>query len=80
MTTSQSRGSVGARAAGSGRPRNPNTENSGAEAIRDFVDDMREALEQSGIDAGSLILEITESAMLYDSERALRVIRMNWRR
>ena len=46
MTTSQSRGSVGARAAGSGRPRNPNTENSGAEAIRDFVDDMRELLQQ----------------------------------
>jgi hypothetical protein len=46
MTTSRSRGSVGTRAGGSGRPRSPSTENSGAEAIRDFVDDMRDLLEQ----------------------------------
>jgi hypothetical protein len=46
MTTSRPRGSVGTRGGGSGRPRSPSTENSGAEAIRDFVDDMRELLEK----------------------------------
>ncbi|WP_433296880.1 phage holin family protein [Pseudonocardia sp. CA-142604] len=43
MTTS--RGSVGTRAGGSGRLRSPSTENSGAEAIRDFVEDLRDLLE-----------------------------------
>jgi hypothetical protein len=42
MTTSRPRGSVGRPAGGSGRP---STENSGAEAIRVFVDDVRELLQ-----------------------------------
>ena len=46
MTTSRPRGSVRTGARGSGRPRSASTESSGAEAIRDFVEDMRELLEQ----------------------------------
>lgn len=45
MTTSRPRGSAGTRAGGSGRPGSPSTESSGADAIRDFIDDMRELLE-----------------------------------
>ena len=46
MTTSRPRGSVGSGAGGSGRPKSSSTENSGAEAIRGFVDDVRELLQQ----------------------------------
>ena len=46
MTTSRPRGSAGSRAGGSGRPKSSSTGNSGTDAIRDFVDDMRELLEQ----------------------------------
>ncbi|GAA1193748.1 phage holin family protein [Pseudonocardia alaniniphila] len=44
MTTS--RGSMGTRAGGSGRPRSHSTESSGAEAIRDFVEDVRDIIEE----------------------------------
>ena len=46
MTTSRPRGSVGSPAGGSGRPKSSSTENSGTEAIRGFVDDVRELLQQ----------------------------------
>ena len=46
MTTSRPRGSVGSPAGGSGRPKSSRTENSGTEAIRGLVDDVRELLQQ----------------------------------
>jgi diguanylate cyclase (GGDEF)-like protein/PAS domain S-box-containing protein len=41
----------------------------------DFIDVLRGLLEKNRVPGEALELEITESAMLYDSERALRVIR-----
>jgi diguanylate cyclase (GGDEF)-like protein/PAS domain S-box-containing protein len=39
-----------------------------------LVETVQEALEESGLDPGSLILEVTESALMDDAEAALRVV------
>jgi diguanylate cyclase (GGDEF)-like protein len=40
----------------------------------DFIDDVREALEESGLPASSLVIEITETAIMEDTDAAIIVL------
>ncbi|MCD5353528.1 putative bifunctional diguanylate cyclase/phosphodiesterase [Kineosporia mesophila] len=42
---------------------------------RDFADEVSRALADSGLDAGSLVLEMTESVLMNDAESAMRTLK-----